>query len=373
MTESAAIDGSVNIDALYKSSFMNLPDRTQYAGYDRSGSGGLADRRAEIGAAYQKLAVERKALLSTSGGAGTAGYALVPVSVDSKMVDTSRKQCPFYEIIPKVTNRGLTADYVVLSAKGAASWLPEDAALADANDTKSRSSKPVKYLYIKGRVTGQAQVTIPGFTLAGFQPGSGFNDGFGDSEAANAMQQEVLIKGRAMIEALEDGIFNGDSSADANQFDGLIKLQGTTNKTDLNTAAMTLDHIDTAVKDAIDDGGLPNIATCGTAVYKDLSGLLSAKVGYLAAAKEVFWGFNTIVLNTIAGEIPVIWSRFLTNTSGSKALYFWDLNVIELRVLQDITYKPLAETNDSTPFMLKWYGCVINRAPAFCSYIGEIA
>lgn len=372
MTEGPNNMSQAAADAAYKSSFLSLAPGTQYSGYSGFEAKSFIDKREDIAKEWAGVQNERKALMSTSGGAGTAGYALVPVYLDPRMVDTSRKQTPLYEIMPKHTLRGLTVDYVKLTAKGAAAFQAENAALVDVDDTKSRASVAVKYLYVKGSVTGQAMATIPGFTIGGFQTGQ-FNGQFQDVEASNAMQQEVLIKGRAMLEALEDAIINGDASSNAYSFDGFVTQISTTNKLDKNTTALSLDDINVAIQYALDDGGLPKIGVCSTGVYTDLLGLISAKIGYLQSAEQVFWGFSTIVLNTAAGRIPVIWSRFMSNTSGSKSLYFLDLDVVGLHVLQDITYKPLAETNDSTPFLLKWYGCLVVKAPAFNSWIGEIS
>ena len=66
-------------------------------------------------------------------------------------------------------------------------------------------------------------------------------------------------------------------------------------------------------------------------------------------------------------------SMYLSNTSGSKAIYFLDMSVVEMRVLQDVTYEELAKTNDSEKFMLKVYEALIIKNTAFCSSITEIA
>ncbi|KKK50233.1 hypothetical protein LCGC14_3127090, partial [marine sediment metagenome] len=66
-------------------------------------------------------------------------------------------------------------------------------------------------------------------------------------------------------------------------------------------------------------------------------------------------------------------SMFLSNTAGSKEIYFLDTDVIEMRVLQDMTYEDLAKTNDSQKFFLKIYECLIIRVTTFNSSIQEIA
>ena len=184
---------------------------------------------------------------------------------------------------------------------------------------------------------------------------------------------EVLVKTRAIREKEESLIVNGSASTDATQFSGIVTLQSTVNKVDKNTTAMTLDDINTAIQYSFDDGGRPNLAVCASAVYTDLLGLLTAKIGYMQPVQQVFWGFSTIVLNTMVGQIPVIPSMYLSNTTAEKAIYFLDMSVWEMRVLQDLTYQDLAKTNDSEKFMLKIYEALICKNTAFNSFIGEIA
>jgi len=100
---------------------------------------------------------------------------------------------------------------------------------------------------------------------------------------------------------------------------------------------------------------------------------LTAKIGFLQSTQQVFWGFSTIVLHTMVGDVPVIPSMFMSNGVGVKAMYFLDLTVVEMRVLQDLTFQELAKTNDSDKFMLKIYEALIIRAPTYCSSITNIA
>ena len=80
-----------------------------------------------------------------------------------------------------------------------------------------------------------------------------------------------------------------------------------------------------------------------------------------------------LIIQTMVGPIPVIPSMFLSNTSGAKQIYFLDMDYIEMRVLQDMTYEQLAKTNDSSKFMLKIYECLIMRSTAFNAFIDNIA
>jgi len=44
---------------------------------------------------------------------------------------------------------------------------------------------------------------------------------------------------------------------------------------------------------------------------------------------------------------------------GSKSIMALDMAQIQNRILQDYTYEPLAKTNDSDAFMVKYYGAVV--------------
>ena len=359
----------VNVNNAYKTSFGDIQDGTCYQKIDVKGMNTI-DMRGDL---FNNMKANMKALDSTTGGAGTTGYALVPIYVDPQIVDTTRKYTPLVEIIPRVTNMGTTADYNQITAKGGAFTAAEDAALSETNTTYDRASTAIKYLYSVGRVTGQAIAAIPSYVVSGMSPNGGAMGGFSDQASNNAKQLEILVKTREIRELEENLIINGDSGSDTTEFSGIVTLQSTTNKVDKNTTAMSLDDINTAIQYAYDDGGRPNLAVCSTAVYTDLLGLLTAKIGYLQPQREVFWGFSTIVLNTMVGEIPVIPSMYLSNVTGAKAIYFLDLSVIEMRVLQDLTFETLAKTNDSEKFMLKLYEAMIIKNTAFNSWIGEIA
>ena len=364
---------SANTGGAYAASFGAMPSGTRYQEVDLKSISELnynVDMRPQLNDAVE---LGMKALNTQTGGAGTAGYALVPIYVDPKIVDTTRKYTPLVELFPRVSNMGMTADYNNLTVKGGGFVAGEDGALAEQDNTYDRYSTPIKFLYAVGRVTGPAVAAIPSYVMMGMQPAGGATGSFGDSSAPNAKQLEVLVQTRAIRELEENLIINGDASTNALQFSGIIKLMGATNTVDKNTAALALADIDTAIQYAFDDGGRPNLAVCSSGVYTDLLGLLTAKIGYLQPVQQVFWGFSTIVLNTMVGQVPVIPSMFMSNTSGSKAMYFLDMSVVEMRVLQDLTYEDLAKTNDSEKFMLKIYEALIIRNPAFCASITEIS
>ena len=363
----------VEAKSAYAQSFGALKDRTRYVD-PRFG----IDLRSQLNEVLNQGIARMKALSSTAGGAGTAGYGMIPVYVDPRVVDTTRKETPLVELIPRVTNQGLTADYNIITAKGGGFTAYEDAALSETNDTYDRASTAIKFLYAVGRVTGPTQAAMPAYMLEGFQPqGGGLgNSTFGNVSSPNAKQLEVIMKARELRELEENLIINGDASTDATQFSGIVKLQGTTNVVDLDGAALTYDDIETAILYAIQDGGRPKLGVASPSVVKDIRKIILDTYHYSpsdnASGVLPFGIAASIVLDTMAGRVPVIFSRFLSDTSGAKQIYFLDTDWIEMRVLLDMTYEDLAHTNDSGKFMLKIYECLIMRNTAFNSFIDDI-
>ena len=319
-----------------------------------------------------------KSLATTAGGAGTAGYGLIPIYVDSRIIDQSRKYTPWVEIIPRVSNQGITADYNIITAKGAAVTANEDAALNDVTDTESRASKSIKYLYSVGRVTGQMIAAMPPYVVAGMQPtGAGLiGTTYGDSAAPNAKQYEVVKRARALKELEDNKFWNGSTSSNSTEFDGIVTQQSTTNKLDKNSGSLEWEDIETVVEYAFTDSGRPNVAGCDSSTYTDLRKILidafRLRPGDMGGGEVAAGIASRLTLETMVGPVPVIPDQYLSTTAGSKSIYFLDTTVTEFRVLQDMTYEELAKTNDSQKFYLKMYETLVNKATAFSSFIGEI-
>lgn len=367
--------GQIDDAVAYAQSFGNLKANTRY--YDPSNK---LDLRMEGGSLQNAYQAGLKAMTASGMGAGTTDKAIIPIYLDPQIIDTSRKFTPAVEIIPRVSNMGVTAEWTTLS-KGAAFTAVEDAALADVNDTYTRNSKVIKYLYAVGRITGQTLAAVPSFMLMDITASGGTPDGnFGNSSAPNAMQLEVLAKTREIKELEENLIFNGNATTsaitgnpDGTEYNGIVATMSTTNAVVKGTTALSLADLNTAIQYAFDDGGRPNVAFCSSSVYTDILGLIQAKLGYLSSEKAVFWGFTTVTYRSMVGEIPIVPSMFLSNTTGSKCIYFLDLSVVEMRVLLDLTYEKLAKNNDSDKFFLKIYECLIIKNTNFCASVTGIS
>ena len=319
-----------------------------------------------------------KALTSVSGGTGSTDYVLAPVYVDANIVDVSRRFTPFLEMIPRVTNKGRTADYNRITAKGSAVMRGEDASLSDVSDTYERVSKAIRYLYSVGRVTGQAQAAQPPYAVMGAMPvGSGVSPGstFTTTATLSPLAKEVILRAAELKKLEEDKLWNGTTST-SYEWDGIVQLQGSTNRTALSDS-LGLDDLETAIEDAFYDQGLPDFAGASIGVVKDIRNLLRDTYRYgprdLVGTSGLPFGLKPqLIYESMIGPIPIIPSRFLDNTSGSKSIYFLNSDMIEFRVLQDMTYEKLGKTNDSDKFFLKIYEVPIIRAPEFNSCITSI-
>jgi hypothetical protein len=391
----SGITSDAEANVAFRNSFGNLQSGTVY--YDPLGLKSLGSVKAKESSnivlnnhpALKSMVDKKnyknknlKALTTESGGAGTAGYALVPVYVDPRIIDRSIKRLPLVTLMPRVANNGMYAAFNYISSKGGAFTAAEDASLSETNTAYDRSATAIKFLYSVGRTTGPSIAATPSYSLEGV---AGGNEGIGpasytEGTAPNANQLEILVKTRELKELEENLLINGNSSTsgvsgnpDGTEFNGIIAIQSTTNKVDKNTSAITLSDIDTAIQYAFDNGGQPTIAVCDSSTYTDLLGLLNNKIGYMQAQSVTEWGFTGIKLNTMVGPITIVPSMYLSTSSGSKSIYFLDLSVWELRVLQDITFEPLAKVNDTNKFMLKCYETLICRAPQRNAWIGEIS
>ena len=351
-------------DAAYKSSFANLTNKTRY--WD-SVSG--IDLRTQAGF---------KATTTTQGGEGTAGYAMIPVYLSPMIVDESRKRTPLVELIPRVTNQGMYADWNNLESKGAAFGALEDGAFDENDDVTDRHSIAIKFLYSVGRTTGPSQAGQPAFVLEGFQgTGSGLGgSAFGNVSAPNSMSFRVITAARAIKELEESWIVNGDASTSDVEFSGIVKLQNTTNVVDLEGAALDYDDVEKACQYAFDDSGNPKLAIASSSVVRDIRKIILDTFKYspsdIPAGVLPFGVPSAILLDTMVGKIPLLPSQYLSNTSGAKQIYFLDTDYLEMRVLQDMTYDKLGKNNDSDKFFLKIYECLVMKNPKFNAFIDNI-
>jgi hypothetical protein len=192
------------------------------------------------------------------------------------------------------------------------------------------------------------------------------------------------MKTRELRELEEDLLVNGDATTsgiagnpNGTEFSGIISLMGATNTVNKGTTALALSDLELAARYAFDDSGRPTIGVASSDVVKDIRALLydayRTDPATIAGGNLPFGIPSAITFNSMLGPMTIIPSQYMSNTSGSKAIYMLDMSVTEMRVLQDVTYEDLAKTSDAEKFMLKCYETFIIKAPTFCSSVTAIS
>lgn len=355
---------NINAGSAYELSFGNMPEGTVYSGGVDSTAYKSNDRR-EVLRKRQAQLIQKERTSSTNEYASGTLYSttsgnlpvLIPIYVDSSIINLVRKETPVYDMLPKRAVRGKTYDFNQLTTLNTASFLNEGSALNDNDDTYTRQSVKIKLAYAVGQVTGFAQAATAGYI--------------------DMLRQEVQTHTRSLVQAIENTIFNGDETVNAEEYDGLINLV-TTNTTNKAAAALTLSDIRNSIRQAraggfsgglANGGGNPNLIAVDMATYDVIKGLMTSYLRYTPPTTTIGFGIQTYEFE----GIPVIYTKFLSTTSGSRRLFVLDTSVLFMAVLQDLTYQDLARTSDSNKFMLKWYGSLVLQAEQFCAMIFAIA
>jgi hypothetical protein len=333
----------------------------------------------------QKNFADFEKAMSTTLNTFSAGTlpVLIPVYVDPEIVDLTRRATPLVELIPRVTNYGNYASYNQLTTISTAQAVTEDPALTEQNDTYSRKTLPVKILVSVGRVTEfMIEASRPYLSSGGY---------------VDALSLDVRAKTLALRRLEEAMILLGDSKADwtepvnstvvsgANSYDGLYQLITNANSnnfggssdyfTDKAAAALTIADIRTAIRTARTAGGEPNLIVTDYSTYDHIKSLIQDQLRYVST-QTIAWGITTLSFE----GIPIIASRFLSTAAGggsgvpadAKSLFVLDTNVIEMRVLRDVTYEELAQTSLSKKFVLSVFETLINKAPQFNHVVIDI-
>ena len=365
----------------YAYSFGSIPDKTVY--HDVAGTVGnkhlvglKSNYSVDLAEQFNRVVTESftkqfglKSTNVTSGaGGGITDQILFPIWQDQSILDISHRQTPIQYLMRSVTEKSLIAVAKRLTSKPTASFELEGASLNDSDFGVDQVTAAMKYLYVKGKITGQAEVAMPGYTLMGAQPtnASDARTPFGNINASGAMPLHVITAAEAMREKEEEVLINGDSSVNPKEFDGIIKLLGTTNNIDKSGTAFDVVDINEVARRIYENGGYANFAFCDTKTFQALSNKINDKVQFIDFKEKVEFGFPNITFkNGLSESIVLTPSRFLSTADGNQSMYVLDMKTWEKRVLQDITYKKLPDQDDTQLFMLKKYFTCICRAVEF--------
>lgn len=204
--------------------------------------------------------------------------------------------------------------------------------------------------------------------------------------AMKRLEEAMILLGNDTSSWVEP--VNSTTMAAGNSFNGLYCLIANTNTTystswytasshytDNAGAPISISLLRTWIRTPRTYGGEPNLIVCDYATYDAIKSLIQDQLRYVST-QTIAWGISVVSFE----GCPIIASRFLSATAGTgsgtvynaRSLFVLDTNVIEMRVLQDISYEELAKTNDSIKFMLKAYETLVLKAPQFCHIAYDI-
>lgn len=271
---------------------------------------------------------------------------LLPTVVDSTLYDLSRKKLPLRSgLIPRVTNRGLFADYMKLTTKATAVVAGEFSALNASIPTFTRTSQIMSSFYSVGEVSGQMQVAS----------GQQWKD------AINLLTPNLYY---ALAELEEDMIINGNPTAgdydgattDNRGFQGLIQLI-TTNATAKAGAVISIQNITDAFRTIREAKGEPTFCVTDYKTLSDIKGLIFDVLRYPAPTATVNFGIE----NVLYEGVPIIPDLLMPTTATARVFLAVDSSStiggpnVQLRVLQEAIMEEGARTIDSYKFWIKEY------------------
>jgi hypothetical protein len=365
-----------------KTVFGGVPDGTvlkKYSWGNQSGTDTSSNKEYGVMQKSEFKIDLQKALYSTLNtfAAGTIPV-LIPVYVDPEVVDLTRRATPLVELIPRVTNYGNYASYNQISAISTAQAVTEDAALTEQNDTYARVTVPIKVLVSVGRVTEfMIEASKPYLSSGGYVDALSL-DVRAKTLALRRLEEAMILLGDCATGTTWTEPVNSAVIPCATSFDGLYQLISNYNsngfggsasyKSDQAAAVLSISTIRTGIRTARTYGGEPNLMVCDYATYDEIKSLIQDQLRYVST-QNIAWGITTLSFE----GIPIIASRFLSTTAGTgsntpytgRSLFILDTNVIEMRVLRDVTYEELAQTNLSKKFVISVFETLVVKAPQF--------
>jgi len=294
-----------------------------------------------------RMDIAKVSIDSQTGGAGTAGTALVPVYPDPSIWDRTIRQTPFRNLTPRRAVKGLTYDYIPLTAKGGAEWAAENAAVSIQTDSYERVSVAIEFLYAKGSISGPAIAGMRGFI--------------------DPTQLDLGVKTVSIYEAEEDALINGDSSTYVNEPDGMIQ-QITTNTTNRAGGYPTIPLIRAEFATTFNAKGLVTLAITDASTHNYIKGLLM-DLQRTITPDTMFGIPDAFVLD----GVTFIRDIFMPQGASAKRILFLDMRYIFFAVLQDLTYEEKYTDADGYVYMLKEYLTIANTFEAASSQMYGIA
>lgn len=262
-------------------------------------------------------------------GASTGNY-LIPEAVDPGIRDYIWKATPLLSLVTRVP--WPTNEYMFRkrTARPTATWAADGGALPAAqNSTYGVVTKPVRYVYARGEVTGPLIASSGG--------------------VVNALQEEIRVQGEILAENLTTKLVAGDSGTTPEEIDGMLQqingsAPGDEGGTQTESSALTLAMLDEAIDGTRGEGDV--ILTSRT-VRRKINSLLQAQQRFNDMT-EIAGGFRVLSYDGIPIITDLHWE------ADDEILIFRRADA-KLLVNQDWTFSPLAKTKDSEDFFIKGY------------------
>lgn len=251
----------------------------------------------------------------------TKGYldstaALIHTTTDQEIIDTTRRETPLMELIPMETARGKVASYDVLTLRGSAFFATEGiTAQTPASDTYATGSK-----------------TLAIGTMWGGWTDFGLAAGASQYPTRDYRAIEIRNKTWSMNETWENELLNGSTPLESafntgGSNTGFIGLRGeiissSTLYPQLQATLSNNDPSDTDIDSMIAAGTLLNVkynlAITDMYTWQKLKQLMMGIVRYVNPETEIAWGLKALAWNTPYGVMPIVASKFMPTTTGSR-------------------------------------------------------
>jgi hypothetical protein len=290
--------------------------------------------------AFEQVPKLEKAISSTA--------ITAPTIIDAEIVDRLQQETPIVELVRRVTNKGKVISYNAHTGRTDAAFLTEGASLNDQDDTYTNVTDNVKYSYAVGGVTGVARAH--------------------EAHYIDALAQTIRDKTTALRYLHEETFFSGNATTNALEYNGLDNII-TTNTDNKSSSAILLDDVGTMLDASRTYGGRgKKISSTDYATLRDVKSQMMANVHYIDKT-TIAWGLTAVQYE----DMPIVPSRFVETTSGSRRFYIWDSDMTEYRVLQEPVMEELAKTYDANRFFIKEYSAPIVKHEARCAMIYGIS
>ena len=299
----------------------------------------------------KRMDIAKASIDTQTGGAGTAGTALVPVYPDPNVVNRTIRETPMRNMTMRRAVKGLTYDYIPLTAKGGAFWAAENGSLEVVDDSYERVSVGIKFLYAKGLVSGPAIAAMRGFI--------------------DPTQLDLGVKTDSIYEAEEDAFINGDATTNPLEPSGMIK-QITTNTTNLSGGYPTLALIRAEFATTYNANGVVTIAVTDATTHNYIKGLLLDLQRQVSNPSMDMMGFGIPGAFDFDG-VMFIRDKFMPTGASAKRILFLDMRYIFFAVLQDLTYEEKYTDQDGWVYLLKCYETIVHTFEASSSQMYGIA